>query len=197
MGKSLLDIIPSNALFEFFSSFGLIFLMFLAGLEVSWSLLVKEEKDAFVVTLFTITSSLILGTFVVLALGFSFETALIMGVCFGITAEATKARALLQLKSLKTRVGSLLMGVGVINDIIGVVFLVFLTFIFTREFVVKDIWLLIGMIVAFAVGILVHYRFDRYNRYIKSIEKLLFLFLVPFFFIAMGQLFNLASLFSF
>ena len=36
IGKSLFDIIPSHPLFDFFSSFGLIYLMFLAGLEIDF-----------------------------------------------------------------------------------------------------------------------------------------------------------------
>ena len=39
-------------------------LMFFAGLEVSWSHLLKEERDAFVITIFTILSSLIVGVLV-------------------------------------------------------------------------------------------------------------------------------------
>lgn len=173
---------------------GLLTLMFLAGFEVSWRMFVKEEKDAFVVTLFTIFTSLILGTIVFILLGFSLEAALIMGVCFGITAEATKARVLIQLKKLKTRLGSLLMGAGIINDIIGVLFLGIITYIFTKNFSVNEIKILGGVILAFFAGMAVHYVFDRFSQKVKILEKSLLILVVPFFFVNMGMHFNLQSL---
>ena len=173
---------------------GLLTLMFLAGFEVSWRMFAKEEKDAFVVTLFTILTSLILGTIVFILLGFSLEAALIMGVCFGITAEATKARVLIQLKKLKTRLGSLLMGAGIINDIIGVLFLGIITYIFNKDFSVNEIKILGEVLLAFFAGIAVHYVFNRFSQKVKILEKSLFILVVPFFFVNMGMHFNLQSL---
>ncbi len=173
---------------------GLLTLMFLAGFEVSWRMFAKEEKDAFVVTLFTIFTSLILGTIVFILLGFSLEAALIMGVCFGITAEATKARVLIQLKKLKTKLGSLLMGAGIINDIIGVLFLGIITYIFNKDFSVNEIKILGEVLLAFFAGIAVHYVFNRFSQKVKILEKSLFILVVPFFFINVGMHFNLQSL---
>lgn len=55
MGKSLLDIIPSNALFDFFSSFGLIFLMFLAGLEMDFSKIRQSLLKTSIIAIFSIS----------------------------------------------------------------------------------------------------------------------------------------------
>ncbi|MBD3296529.1 MAG: hypothetical protein GF392_04105 [Candidatus Omnitrophica bacterium] len=87
---------------------GLICLMFLAGLETSGRKLLEEKKDASLIAIAGLAVPFILGFTVFLALGYSPGAALIVGVCSGITAEATKARVLLELDKLKTRVGSAL-----------------------------------------------------------------------------------------
>jgi Kef-type K+ transport system membrane component KefB len=169
-------------------------LMFVAGLEVSWSLVKQEKKDSLIVTLFTVTTSLIVGVAVLRFLNFSWEASIITGVCFGITAEATKARALLQLKKLQTRIGALLMGIGIINDIVGVLFLVFVSLFFAHQLIVKDAFLLLGIIASFALGIFVHYKFNRHSFAIKRIEQFLFIFVIPFFFVGIGHYINLSSI---
>ena len=64
IGKSLLDIIPSNALFDFFSSFGLIFLMFLAGLEMDFSKIRRSITKTTVIALFSLAVPFLSGYFI-------------------------------------------------------------------------------------------------------------------------------------
>lgn len=176
------------------SHIGLFALMFLAGFEVSWRMLIKEKEEAVAITFFTVVVSLLLGFFVFVALGFSYEASLIMGVCFGITAEATKARALIQLKKLKTKIGALMLGAGIINDIVGVLALLIISYVFASHIAINELFILFGVLVSFLLGIFVHYYFDRYNAKIKIIESLLLIFIVPLFFINLGLSFNLNSL---
>lgn len=176
------------------SYLGLFTLMFLSGFEVSGNMLFKEKKDSLIITAFTVIFSLVLGILVFTMLGYSIETALIMGICFGITAEATKARVLIQLGKLKTKIGSLLMGSGIINDIFGVFALGIISYIFTKNFSYKEIEILGGIILFFFLGMGAHYLFDRFSLKIRIIEKFFLYTLVPFFFIEMGLNFNLNSL---
>ncbi|MFH0891357.1 MAG: cation:proton antiporter [Candidatus Falkowbacteria bacterium] len=173
---------------------GLVTLMFLAGFEVSWNMIVKERRGALVITLFTVATSLFLGFVVFTLLGFKISTALIMGICFGITAESVKARVLLQMGKIRTRLGSLLMGTGIINDIIGVFLLILVAYFFTDNNIsMKEVWLLGGMLAAFFIGILVHCLFNRENRHLKRLENILLATVVPFLFVNIGLNFNLSS----
>jgi len=176
------------------ANIGLVTLMFLAGFEVSGNMLFKQEKSVIVLTFLTTTTSLVLGTLVFLALGYALPASLVMGICFGITAEATKARALFQLKKLKTRLGSLLMGTGIINDILGVIFLLVITYFFTNNVDFHEIYILVLVMAAFFAGMTVHYKFDRFSKSIRFVEKLLLFVVVPFFFVNMGINFNIYSL---
>ena len=55
IGKSFLDMIPSNTLFDFFSSFGLIFLMFLAGLEMDFARIRESFTRTVIIAVFSIS----------------------------------------------------------------------------------------------------------------------------------------------
>lgn len=187
-------ILGHEAMVNGLATAGLITLMFLAGFEVSGNLLFKEEKDAIVVTLFTLSASLLIGTIVFTLLGFGLPAAIIMGICFGVTAEGTKARVLLQLKKLKTKLGALLMGTGIINDIIGVFLLLFVSYIFTHGFQVSELFTLFAVLLAFFAGMMAHYSLNRFSAKLKRIERLLLFTLVPFFFVNMGIKFDFHSL---
>ena len=60
-----------------------------------------------------------------------------MGIAISITAEATKARVLLELKKLRTRIGSAMMGAGIIDDILGLVLFIIVTALFKKVYL-KD-----------------------------------------------------------
>ena len=69
LGKSLLNLIPSNSLFDFFSSFGLIFIMFLAGLEMNFSRIRKSFFRTAVIAVFSISVPFFSGYFIASYLG--------------------------------------------------------------------------------------------------------------------------------
>lgn len=183
---------PENSEFVgLLSSAGLFTLMFLSGFEVSWSMLAKQRRNSAILTFSTMLVSFFLGFIVLRLAGFSNGTALIMGICFGITAEATKAKVLLELKSIRSRLGSLLIDSGIINDIIGVLALVFISYFFADHFSFKEVWVLVGIICSFFAGISVHILFNRHNIKMKVAEKALFYTIVPFFFVNIGLKFNI------
>lgn len=171
---------------------GLFALMFLAGLESSWKVLQKEEKDSFYIALFGAVIPFILGFFIFIYLGFSLIASIIVGICMSITAEATKAKVLFELKKLKTRVGSAMIGAGIIDDVFGLISFTIIMFIvgikdFTHHIV------LFGILLSFIFGILVQ-KYARQHHLTKKLEFSLNNLLVPFFFISMGLHFDLNSL---
>jgi len=173
---------------------GLVVLMFLAGIEVSWSMLYKEKKNAAVIATFAAITPIVFGYLVFLLMGFPLLTSLTIGICMGITAEATKARVLLELKKLKTKIGSLMMGAGIIDDIIGMCLFVLVGYCFTKTFSSKEFAILLAAIFAFFIGIATHKFIGREDHRVSRVEQLLLFFVIPFFFIAMGIHFSLQSL---
>jgi Kef-type K+ transport system membrane component KefB len=170
-------------------------LMFLAGLEISWCLLFQERKEAMSVAFFAALIPLFLGFFVFLQLGFSFATCLTIGISMSITAEATKARVLLELDKLNTEVGSLMMGAGIIDDMMGLTLFAIISYVFTGNAATQEFFQTITAIGAFFLGIFVHKLIGRETPVILKIEKFLLAFIIPFFFISMGIHFSFQSLF--
>ncbi|MDZ7611896.1 MAG: cation:proton antiporter [Candidatus Moranbacteria bacterium] len=171
----------------------LIALMFLAGLESSWRELYQERRDAFVIAFAATVFPFIVGFSVFSLLGFKAVTAAVMGISMSIAAEATKARVLIELKKLKTKVGAALMGAGIIDDLIGLSAFMIIAFWFGNFNPLEDI-LIIAAILAFLIGLFVHKLLGRGKRFIKMIEIPLVWLVIPFFFISLGLNFNLSSL---
>ena len=172
---------------------GLLSMMFLAGMEVSWSTMYKETKDAAIVALFASIIPLVLGFVTFMLLGFSLGISLFVGICMSITAEATKAKVLVEVKKLKTRIGSLMMGVGILDDIIGLGLFVLIGYWFSAGFAVREALMLSGAVIAFFFGVFVHREVGRTEKRIPVLEKILFYFVSPFFYVSMGISFSAHS----
>ena len=168
--------------------------MFLAGIEVSWSMLYKEKRDSIFVASFSAIIPFLLGFIIFYFLGFSLLTSLTIGLCMSITAEATNARVLLELKKLKTKLGSLMMGAGILDDIFGICLFLFIGYFIVGGIVTNEFMIMVLSFVAFFMGILVHKFIGRYTLLINYFEKISLWTLIPFFFISVGIHFSLESL---
>ncbi|MBW2981571.1 cation:proton antiporter [Candidatus Woesearchaeota archaeon] len=187
-------IIEPNTEFVFnLGNIALICLMFLAGLESSWRTFYNEKKDAAFIAVFAAFVPFLFGFILFKILGFSLLASLISGVCMSITAEATKARVLLGLSKLKTKIGSAMMAAGIIDDMLGLFLFILINYIF-KEFYFKENLLIILSITAFFTGILIQKSLSRKHPKLKILEQSLLWLVIPFFFISMGIHFDLNSL---
>ena len=192
-GLSNIFIGNNQILFAVLSNIGLFSLMFLAGLESSWKTIKKEEKDSFYIALFAAIIPFFLGLFFFkFFFSFNWVESFIIGICMSITAEATKAKILFELGKLKTRLGSTMIGAGIIDDIFGLS-LFALLMLFVGIFDFKEYFILFGVLFSFILGLLVQ-KFAREHHLTKKLEFTLDIFFIPFFFISMGTYFNLFSL---
>jgi Kef-type K+ transport system membrane component KefB len=161
-------------------------MMFIAGMEVSWCMLSRERKNAAVLGIFASVTPFLLGFFVFMMLGFSLEVSLFVGICMSITAEATKAKVLMEMKKVKTKIGSLLLGVGIIDDLIGLALFIALGYMFSVGMAVTEAMVLSGALWSFLLGVLVHREIGRYQKFIPKVENFLMYIISPFFFVSMG-----------
>ena len=102
---------------------GIIFLLFSAGLSLNLKEFRKIEKSSAVVAIFGVVFPFILGYIIAIWFGFSNITALFVGTALMATSIGVNAEILLELGIIGTRLGSLIMGVAVIDDIISVAIL--------------------------------------------------------------------------
>jgi len=129
--------------FELLSELGIVFLLLLTGLEMNYQKLKKVSKDATIIAFFAaivpfalgFVSVEILGQFGIIPLTqvnpatgeilvYNLHImALVVGACLSLTSEGTNAELLMELKVLNTKVGSVLMGAGIMDDVFEIGFL--------------------------------------------------------------------------
>ena len=171
----------------------LILLMFLAGLETSTKELKHETGEAIAISLLGAFIPFISGVLIFLWLGFPLVTALMVGVAMSITAEATTAALLIELKKSKTKLGTLMMETGIIDDILGFILFLLISFFFAEGHL-KENLLISGAILSFFIGVLTQHRLNH-HPWLKNTKSALFYLFIPFFFVSMGLNFDFTTLF--
>jgi Kef-type K+ transport system membrane component KefB len=121
----------SIVIINFLAYLGIIFMLFMAGLEIDIDKIKETSHESILLSLSSAIISFGLG-FVFLIIAFP-EYGLLTTVMFAgalmVTSEATNVVVLLDLNSLKTRIGSIIMGAGALDEIFVVIFLAFLAVI--------------------------------------------------------------------
>lgn len=110
--------------FTFLAELGILFLMFLSGLEINFSDLKKVQKPSFFVAMGGVVAPLLLGTTVSYLLGLSWHIGLAMGLILVATSVGVPVRVLMDLQKLNTEVGLTILGAAVFDDVIGIILFV-------------------------------------------------------------------------
>ena len=97
---------------------GVIFLMFVAGLEVDLDGMLKSGMVATLAGVMGIVAPLILGAATALAFGFPFLTSVFIGLVLTATSVSISAQTLLELGMLRSKEGLALLGAAVIDDVL-------------------------------------------------------------------------------
>ena len=105
---------------------GILFLLLSAGLSLNLKEFRKIEMSSTLVALLGVILPFILGYITAIWFGFSHIIALFVGTALMATSIGVKAEILLELRIMGTRLGSLIMGAAVIDDVIGMVVLTIL-----------------------------------------------------------------------
>lgn len=117
------DALALDPSIEFIANIGILFLLFSAGLSINLKEFKKIEKSSSVVAILGVILPFILGYITAIWFGFSQITALFVGTALMATSIGVKAEVLLEFGMMRTRLGSLIMGAAVIDDIITMIIL--------------------------------------------------------------------------
>lgn len=113
----------SQSVVDFLSILGIVFLLFLAGLEIDINKVKETSKDSVMISLSAALVPLFLGFFFLKAMGYDSLTALVFGGALSVTSEATKVKVLMDMGSLNTKLGAIMVAAGAIDDVFEVTFL--------------------------------------------------------------------------
>ncbi len=110
--------------FSLLAELGILFLLFISGLETSLSKLKKMEKASSFVAAGGIILPLLLGIAAGL-LFFGMQESIIIGLILIATSVGVTVRTLMDIHALDTDVGATILGGAVIDDVLGIVLLAF------------------------------------------------------------------------
>jgi Kef-type K+ transport system membrane component KefB len=113
--------------FELLADIGILFLLFISGLQTSLSKVKKMGKPASFVAVGGIFLPMMLGFFIALIFfRFSYQDSIIIGLLLVATSVGITVRTLMDLHVLDTDVGAIILGGAVIDDVLGIVLLAFI-----------------------------------------------------------------------
>lgn len=110
--------------FDSFSKFGIVFLMFLSGLDIDFDQLNRTKKVAFFTTMGGVILPLFLGFLAGKILGYSNHVSLVIGVLLTATSVGVTARTLIDIDKIHTDVGVISLSASVMDDVTGLILLV-------------------------------------------------------------------------
>lgn len=100
---------------------GILFLLFSAGLAINFDEFRRLGKSSTVVAFSGVALPFLLGYSVTILFGFSKLISIFVGVSLIATSVGVKTEILSELKMIETRLGTLIMGAAVIDDVIAII----------------------------------------------------------------------------
>ncbi|UCB58966.1 MAG: cation:proton antiporter [Thermoplasmatales archaeon] len=109
--------------FNLLAEIGILFLLFVSGLETSISRLKKTGKTSTIIAIGGVLIPLLLGFFSGLLIGLPIAESIVIGLVLTATSVGVTVRTLMDLNVLDSKVGATVLGAAVIDDIIGIILL--------------------------------------------------------------------------
>jgi len=121
--KALLFDSTSFAAIDVLSTFGVVFLLFLAGLEIDIRLIRETAKTSILIGMAATLTPLFLGVFALLIIGYTLPVAIIFGIALSVTAGGTIIGTLMELNAINTKLGAIFVAAGTVDDVLEVTML--------------------------------------------------------------------------
>jgi len=109
---------------SYLSHLGVLFLMFIAGLEVDLETMVEAGRPAVLAGIMGVVAPVVLGL-AALPFGFDLQQSFFVGLVLAATSVSISAQTLLELGMLRSRVGVALLGAAVVDDVLVILLLSF------------------------------------------------------------------------
>jgi len=124
-GSNGINLIKVAYVVDIFSRYGVIFLLFMVGLESSVEELKHTGREATKVAIIGVLAPMLLGFFImcILAPDSPFKTNLFVAATLSATSVGITARVLKEMKKLRTREAKTILGAAMIDDILGLIIL--------------------------------------------------------------------------
>lgn len=175
LGPAMLNVVQNSTILEALSKFGIILIMFLAGMETSIKKFISNSNKYVIIATIGVIVPLILGTIFSLLYIQDLKTNLFFGAVITATSVSITVETLIEMKKIKSDVGLAILGAGVVDDIIGIIFLTIIMNsgnlqITTFSLVILKIVLF--FIMAIILGLLLFKVFEKIERKDTKTEQM-------------------------
>lgn len=175
LGPAMLNIVQNSTILEALSKFGIILIMFLAGMETSIKKFISNSNKYVIIAAIGVVVPLILGTIFSLIYIQDLKTNLFFGAVITSTSVSITVETLIEMKKIKSSVGLAILGAGVVDDILGILFLTIIMnsgnlHIATFELMVLKIILFFG--IAVILGLLLFKMFEKIEEKDTKTEQM-------------------------
>lgn len=123
LGPTVFGLVLPNTDLELISTIAIFFVMLFIGLEMDLREIRKAGKSAFVISIISLIIPFLLGYQVSIWFGLEFVESLFVGLLLSVTSVPVSAIILLELGVLKNKIGTTVISVAVIDDIISLIIL--------------------------------------------------------------------------
>lgn len=148
---------------------GVIFLMFVAGLEVDMQEMLQVDKAAVLAGVFGVFIPLLLSAGTSLMFGFDITLSIFLGIILAATSVSISAQTLMELGVLRSREGLTLLGAAIIDDLLVILILSLFVALSTGGDVslVTLSWIVARMILFIAAAVLLgHWVLPRFAQWV-------------------------------
>lgn len=181
LGPTLLGIVELTHNIEFLAELGIFFVMFLTGMEMDPKELLEHFWTSLAVALGGFVLPFALGFLVTQLFGGTLYQALFMGLGTSITAIAVQAAILQDMSIHKSRIGHVIIGAALADDIIALVSLsTLLGLARTGEAALPSLGLILGKTVLFFAGVILvgHFVMPKITRGLSDAGGKSFMFAI-------------------
>lgn len=175
LGPAMLNIVQNSTIIEALSKFGIILIMFLAGMETSIKKFIANSNKYVIIAVIGVIVPLVLGTICSFLYVQDLKTNLFFGAVITATSVSITVETLIEMKKIKSSVGLAILGAGVVDDIIGILFLTIIMNsgnlqITTFTVIILKIVLFFAM--AILLGLLLFKVFEKIEEKDKKTEQM-------------------------
>ena len=171
----MLNIVQNSTILEALSKFGIILIMFLAGMETSIKKFIANSNKYVIIAATGVIVPLILGTIFSLIYIQDLKTNLFFGAVITATSVSITVETLIEMKKIKSSVGVAILGAGVVDDIIGILFLTIIINsgnLHINTFTIMIIKIILFFGIAIALGLLLFKVFEKIEKKDTKTEQM-------------------------
>lgn len=190
IGPPVLNLVGFSPTIEVLASLGMFFLMFYAGLQTDLKKFVGTSRLFLGVGIGGTIFPLLLGMAVTIFFGGTVNQALLVGIAISGTALAVKVKILTDLNLIRSKVGYIMMGASVTDNILSFIILAAILKAITVGVTLLDIGISVFEVAAFFAAVLImgYFVYPKINKLIRGeMRVFVFALVLGFFFAAVGE----------